>query len=296
MTPNGHAGRFLADVSQSLAPGTIAWLSHFVGRFDRWQRESGAGFDDPMLLRRWVDYLQSDGRIKASTVRSGLTSARRYVRWLAEDGGVPVVPQARAKPPKPQEPLRWTPSDVETGTILATAPGGMPPPAGIVATVLLCTGMRDGEACSLGMRDWRVVSGRVVFSVLTTKTRQPREAVLREVGNGAFRTYIQSVRPVLVSGCESASLFPSRNNPARHVDRDYIEEHIRVYRKMIGMSYLTAHALRRGFVTWAMRKPPGGPGLGEQEVMKLIGHTNPANFRKYYRPSAEDLVGLVREP
>ena len=289
----------LADYLQDckhLAPNSLALAARWASELHGFLRARNAPLENnPDILRNWLAHLTSAERhLAPATVQSGIIWAKAHLAW-AKDHGLGVSEQRPVKLPKLKIETRWTPSYDEVLVLqdYCMNSGRVPPICAALIALLPATGMRDSEAVNLKHGDWRndTADGRVVWSLKVTKNCQPREVPMLAIGNWVLGAYLKQRAPGPNTPSAAAPgtmateyLFPNKRGDGP-IARKTVERWLRSIRRDITQPKLSAHALRRFFVTYLMDH-----GMDSATIVKIIGHSSLAFFDRYYSPTGTALA------
>lgn len=282
---------------------TIRNYGHFLRAFSGW-----AGGRPPGVLTaaeiemgffaEWCDaFAVRNRRSPADTTRRQLFGVvRSFYGWLDRydllldwDGGRARNPMAAIDAPKVRQRVNDYLSDDESNALLAAARS---PQERITVKLLRWTGVRNGEAIALLVRDFD--PGRAVLQVRKSKTDAGLRAIpvvadlLAELER--WFSYVSArqqiwtpTTPLLLTRHGKAM---NRGQVLHSVKRVAVRAGIRV--DPLGeKSTVTAHCLRRTFATDLLN---GGARL--EVVSKLLGHRDSRTTATYY---AELLGETVRD-
>lgn len=275
------------DTISNLSGSSITLATLWVGELEYWMGQNGRGLeDDERVFRDYFDHLQNKRELATASLKSAKLWCNKYVQWMREEKSIKIIEQLSIKLPKLKQVIRFTPSLEQVRAIqeYCMTSGDVRIPQGAVVSLLPATGMRDGEMCTLLANDWRnnTSDGRVIFVVRNPKNGQDREVPMLNIGKPIFHKYLVEQRPQLPN---NKYLFPSPRRATEPVTTQAVESMFRALRETLKIPRLTAHSMRRFFVTHLMDKAIDGA-----VVAKIIGHTNLSNFFKYYGPSGASLA------
>lgn len=219
----------------------------------------------PLVLRRWLAALQTEGRSRASLARKAVT-ARSLFATLARTGLVDRDPAAALGTPRVDRRLPRVLRTDQVARLLAT-----PDPATAVGQrdvalleLLYAAGARVSEAVGLDLGDLDLDAGIVR---LHGKGGKDRLVPVGEPACAAVRRWCDRGRPTLLGadGALQPALFVNR----RGARLGATDAHGRVARAGIaaGLGHVTPHTLRHSFATHLLE---GGADL--RSVQELLGH------------------------
>lgn len=241
----------------------------------------------PTDLRDYKRHLLTDRALKPNSVNRKLATLRAFLGWAVEarlirDGRSPAFPRSvRQVRPGP----RWLDRREVRALIRAVEQGGVPRDRALV-TLLLHTGLRVQEACSLVWRDVTVRARRGALVVRSGKGGRRREIPL----NKDVREAMLGLGYGKHAGSDRA-IFLGQRGP---VTPRGIQNLFGKYVQRAGLDDVSPHSLRHTFCKGLI-----DAGAGLQEVAALAGHESLETTRRYCEPSVKDLertVSLLEEP
>lgn len=246
-------------------------LHEFAG--DNWNRAD--------LLREFAHHQLAQG-YKVGSVQVACSWCKRYLRWLAEKGFV-LPAQWSLDLPRQHVELQYVPEEADVERFLLAAKK-LRDPVRTLVCLLPLTGLRESEARSLLLADWRnnTPDGRVLFLVRNPKNGRDREVPMLRAGNALLASYLEARRKL--KSAESPLLFPGPKGNEFHSTA--VESAVRDLRQQLNLPKLTCHSLRRFYATYCVDVL----GLDTGVVAKLIGHSNMGTFSRYYQPSGSALA------
>ena len=268
-------GRGLADKSVRCYLGQagafVAWYERERGPF---RVESVARLDVADYRR----HLQDAGR-KPATVNLVLVVLNSFFNWAVQEGLASANPVVGVRRVPEQVPgPRWLDREAVRALLEAVATHGSLRDR-VLITVMLHTGLRVSEVCSLRLEDLelRDHSGRL-------RVRRGKGGKYREVPlNAAVRRALQEY---LASHPGGPWLFFSRQRAC--LSARSAERIVSRYARLAGLEGVTAHALRHTFCKMLV-----DAGESLDRVATLAGHANLTTTARYTRPSMADLERAV---
>lgn len=247
-----------------------------------------AGWCDEFVLRR--------GRPpKVATLRQVIGALRSFYGWLDRydnlrdrDGQRARNPMDAIDSPKVRQRPNDFLSDAESARLLAAA---VSPQERVITKLLRWTGIRNGEAVSLLIRDLDL--GQAVLRVRQSKTDSGLRSIPVVPDLGAeLEQWLAYVAARQQAWTPTSPLLVTRHGTAmkhqhvlQSVKRVAVRAGVRVD-PLSGKSAVTAHCLRRTFATDLLNR-----GARLEVVSKLLGHVDTRTTEKYY---AELLGETVR--
>lgn len=280
--------RFLEQSERS--PITIRGYLSDLGAFSRWLEKSSESALDPARitatdLREYKRFLVDKRRLKPASVNRQLATFKSFLKWAASAGltnaPIPVVP----KPQKPQKQgPRWLDRREQNAFLRAVEHGHSTRDLAIVK-VLINTGVRVRELCSITWQDVRLSDRKGTLSVRKGKGEKYREIPL----NKDARSALLSVGYSKLAG-KHLSVFLGQRGP---LTTRGIQMMLAGYLDASGLDKVSPHILRHTFC-----KNLVDAGIGLEQVAALAGHESLETTRRYCEPSLKDLqeaVDLVGE-
>lgn len=258
---------------EHLAPATIEAYLTDLRAFDAWAREHNGEALSPETVTKsdviaWRRYLAR--HYAPATANRRLAALRLYLSWGMEQG----VIQANAADGVtnvPGEPLppRWL-SPKEMRALERAAERHGDPRDQAIITILLGTGMRVGELCSLRWSDVHISPRRGIINIFGGKGgrfRQiPLSAQLRDVFNG----------------------LPVEDDRVLPVTRWTVARTIKTLAGLAGIDAVSPHTLRHTFA-----KTLSDNGVPISTISKLLGHSSLDTTMVYLQPGEEDLIQAI---
>ncbi len=269
---------FLLDAkARQLRPASIRYYSQQLNKFTAYAAQNGAYTVDaitPTMIRAYLSALQDQGLSTASVV-SAARAAKAFLNFCVAEEMLDVSPMRRVKMPrqdKPQ-PIALTPEEVTK--ILGAC--RCQRDRAIVLT-LLDTGCRAQELLAWRVGDVNLATG--VVAVTRTKNRDGRIGFLGYQARKAVLLYVAERRHVTPDSALWVTVKGYGETPLTYHG---LKQVFRLLKQATGVP-VCAHAMRRTFITWALR---GGMNLFE--VQKLAGHSDLQVLRHYAAVTETDL-------
>lgn len=229
----------------------------------------------PDVIRRWLLWLEETNH-NPGGIHACYTVLRAFLRWYWQETDQPGSPPiAKVKAPKvSNKPLE--PADLRDVDRLIRTCGS--DPIGLrdkaMMLVLLDTGMRASELCSLDLEDVDLQTGAVM--ILQGKGGKFRTAFLSQSTRRALRAYVKmrkDTHPALWLSDKGDRL-------------TYWGLRIMVERraKRAGIDHPTLHSFRRAFALEMLRA-----GVDIYSLQELMGHADLQVLRRYLKQTDEDL-------
>lgn len=281
--------RFLEE--SDLSPITVKNYRADLRAFEKWFYETGEPDFDPAKitptdLRQFRHFLLEKRRLRPNTINRHLATLRSFLNWAAStglmpDGRMPTMPRGvREVRPGP----RWLDRRERMALLKAVERERNPRDIAIVK-LLLHTGLRVGELCSLTWRDVRITPRKGLMIIRNGKGQKRREIPLNQDVRNAllgigYQEHAGSSRPIFLG--QRGGLTPRG-----------VQSLLGKYGKAAGLEEVSPHTLRHTFC-----KDLIDAGAKLQEVAALAGHESLDTTRRYCEPSIKDLertVSLIEE-
>jgi integrase/recombinase XerD len=271
---SAHIAGFLdfCRIEKGLAIATIEAYALDLERFAASVGTDG-NLEDPALLRRHIDSLQTAG-LNSRSIARHITTIRNLYRFLLEKGAVSTDPTLLLTAPTHWQSL---PKYLNTQQIerLIAAPNAAKPQGlrdRAMLEFLYATGLRVSELCKVGISDLERDMGHVRVLGKGNKHR------IVPVGKAALKAvehYLESGRPLLLKGRPSRYLFTTNRGGA--LTRQAFWKLLAGYGKKAGIFHdLTPHVLRHTFATHLLE---GGADL--RSVQTMLGHADISTTQIY---------------
>ncbi|MBV8958547.1 MAG: tyrosine-type recombinase/integrase [Actinobacteria bacterium] len=270
----------------TVAPATVVAYQGDMAAFVDWAERGGV--EDPtgvdrLLLRRYLAYL-STRRYARRTIARKAAALRRYFRWLARTGAVPVDPSLRLSAPAGDARLPEVLSRSDLETLLDSPPSVVDDDTpsrrmrdDAVLELLYGSGLRVAELCGLNLGDVDIPQQRLTVWGKGSKQRQVplSEPAVEAIQGWLERGRVEFLRP----GSPLDAVFLN-NRGNRLGPRD-----VRRILDRRAASPTHPHALRHTFATHLL---DGGADL--RVVQELLGHASLETTQVYTHVSKERLL------
>jgi integrase/recombinase XerD len=274
-TSEQHIRSFLhfCRTEKGLAVNSLAAYRRDLERLAAWLDQTPFGSVTLDTLRRYMDYLRTDGLSNRSIARQ-VTTMRSFFGFLLEEGAISVHPAELLSAPKIGSPLPKFLNASSVEHLLASPDGasatGLRDRA--MLDLLYASGLRVSELIKLRIADLDGLEGTVRVIGKGNKQR------LVPVGNPALRsieTYRNEQRPQLLKGRVSPYLFVTARGTA--MTRQGFWKLLRGHGKTAGIfRNLSPHVLRHTFATHLLE---GGADL--RSVQSMLGHADIGSTQIY---------------
>jgi integrase/recombinase XerC len=270
----------------TVAPATVVAYEGDVAAFVEWAERGGVESPaavDRLLLRRYLAYL-STRQYARRTIARKAAALRRYFRWLARTGAVPVDPSLRLSAPAGDARLPEVLTRAELETLLDSPPSVVDDDAparrmrdDAVLELLYGSGLRVAELCGLNLGDVDLAQRRLT---VWGKGSKQRQVPLSEPATEAIDAWIDRARADFL-------------RPASPVDAVFLNQRgrrlgPRDVRRILdhrAANPTHPHALRHTFATHLL---DGGADL--RVVQELLGHASLETTQVYTHVSKERLL------
>jgi site-specific recombinase XerD len=267
--------RFLAHLAgRNASLGTIVEYRRHVTEFLRFLARRGDDWRNPdrAAVRAYLGEL-AERRLAPSTVGGHLAAARSFYRHAARQGWIAADPLTGVRSPKRAARLPRVLSVEDAGN-LVDAPrkravtdlrgDALARRDAAILELLYATGMRISELAGLTME--RVDLARRRLRVMG-KGAKERELLFGRPAERALRAYLDSGRPLLLTGSPAAVFVNVRGGPlSARGARMVVDRWVNRSGVPAGAS---PHTLRHSFATHLLE---GGADL--RSVQELLGHAN----------------------
>lgn len=277
---------FLAFLEQSeRSPATIRnYRSDLLALAAWYEAATGEPFDPATLtptdLRHYKRALVEQQGLKPASINRKLATLRSFLHWASESGKAPAPIALKVPKFEPEERRgpRWLDRRQQNALLRSVERGGSPRDVAI-ATLLLNTGLRVQELCSLTWKDVSVSARTGMLTVRRGKGNKRREVPLNKDAREALR----------LAGYEHSAgadtpIFQGQRGP---ITPRGVQIFLARYGASAGLS-LSPHMLRHSFC-----KNLVDAGVGLEKVAALAGHDSLDTTRRYCEPSMNDLARAV---
>jgi site-specific recombinase XerD len=258
-------------------PRTIGFYETTAGRFTRWLLEQGVCEPTGVATSHVRAYLSEFAvrGAKSSYVHSHARAIRTFLRFLHSEGYI-TAPVSIRMPSVDDERLPvLSPEDLRKVVAACEQPRDR-----ALVLLLVDTGLRRAETCSLNWGDVNIDSGLV--SVARGKGGRARSVVVGVNTRRALLRYRRSARHA-----DDAPLFQTKSG-GRLTGMGLRSILVRISRRA-GI-HVSPHALRRTFATLSLRA-----GMTPLHLQGLLGHTTLEMTRRYVQMVDEDLLAAHRQ-
>lgn len=218
-----HAAFTEFTFAKDWSPASLLWYRKRLTPFFAWMEAQGVsevtGITAP-LVRRYVEHRRttisprSGQPIDSHTLHGDVRAIRAFLHWLAaEDVLDPKVPARIALPKKEQKVLRVLSTDQITRLFHAAETAETPEQSArnkAILAVLLDTGIRADELCSLQVGDVALSPDDAYLFIRKAKGRKQREVPLGKKARQLLARYLHRYRGRVAS--QSAPLFLSKSD------------------------------------------------------------------------------------
>jgi site-specific recombinase XerD len=265
---------WLADLQiQGRSDQTIDWYRR---RMNGYLRGGGAQTLDQLTgseLKRYLADLQGRG-LAAETVHGCFATIRAFAGWAARENYEVDASLFRVRPPKVPQKEMETYSEAQLEAVLSAAPEGWPR---LAILMLLGTGMRVGELCSLTLEDIEDEGDAAFLKIRRGKGAKFRRAPVSRRLRRELVRYLNRVRP---DTSTQALLVRQDGKP---VQLQTVTELLKRIRHKVGFR-VHAHRFRHTFATEYLRQ-----GGEIERLRRILGHTTYAMAMRYVHLDKGDL-------
>lgn len=273
-------------MERGLSDNTLSAYRADLQNLARWLGDSGPrieSLDREDLLGFLAHRVQSGARPR-STARL-LSSIRRFYRYLVREGARSDDPSAEIEMPRLGRPLPRSLGEAEVEALL-DAPEtdkalGLRDRA--MLELLYATGLRVSELVNLRVDQVNLRQG--VIRILGKGDRE-RLVPVGEEAQQWLQRHVETARPEILGGRESAFLFPTRRS--EKMTRQAFWHIVKRYAQRAGISRgLSPHTLRHAFATHLLNH-----GADLRVVQMLLGHSDVSTTQIYTHVARERLKSL----
>ena len=218
------------------------------------------------LLDHYVEWLVNDEKLKPSTIHVLVVGAQQYLRWRIRHGD---NIREMFKPDIPKLP-HVTPTILgpDALDLYLRVVEDWHEPVRTALLVLAMTGIRSSELVSLRLGDIRVLRdgdlGTWIALDVMGKGRKQRIIPALQSVNPILHDYLKGWR----SERDGQWLFPGQKD--KHVTTRTIRNNLDQVRQYMGIEKLTAHMLRRTYLTLLDKY-----GVSAFQIAQIAGHARP---------------------
>jgi len=267
----------LAIEMEGLSPATVQKYRGAITRFARFAGEVDPATIDATLLRRFTKQVADDGRT-TSTQATYLIALKRWLTWLADEGGYGVDARSfvRAKAPRViQEPIVPL-TEAEIARVVAAVAGQSFRAQRLRAMIMLLldTGIRQSEILGLRIRDLDLEAGEITVRPITDKTRKGRTIALGRRGKLEMSRWWNRHRYREDRDCTpDAPLFIQHSGDA--ITRDGFQMMLKRLSWRLHL-HLHPHKFRHTFAILALRG-----GMNPFVLQHILGHRDLTMTKRY---------------
>ncbi len=276
--------RYLARAERS--PLTIKNYRCDLAAFANWFRETNEdelapAHITPTDLRDYKRFLMDYRGLKPSSVNRQLATLKSFLAWAAVVGLLPAGELPALPKTVLQERLgpRWLDRCEQQALRRAVEHGCHGRDIALV-TLLLNTGLRLQELCTLTWRDVQVTARKGLVTVTRGKGGKHRQLPLNADARRAL-----VVLGYKTHAGNSTPLFLGQRGP---LTSSGVQRLLRTYAHTAHLEALSPHRLRHTFC-----KSLVDAGVGLEKVAALAGHESLETTRRYCTPSLKDLEQAV---
>ena len=263
-------------VSRRLSPNTILAYGRDLDRLVVFAKQLGRSPEalDRHDLEAFVRQLMSSGLSPRSVARM-VACVRGFYRFFVLDGHLLASPADDLRAPRSWPALPRFLSIDEVDRLLSQPDAGTS--AGVrdraLLELLYATGMRVTELVTLKTGDVSLDGG---FLTCLGKGAKERVVPIGRVATDWVRRYLESARPTLLKGRESAFLFVNLRG-GRTLSRVGFWKIIKKYGRQAGLSQeLSPHVVRHSFATHLLER-----GADLRMIQTLLGHADLSSTQIY---------------
>jgi len=271
-------------VEKGLSANTISAYSHGLNRFLEHLRRKGIEEIKDISkndIRAFLVILKKRG-LSSKTIVRNLVSIRTFLRFLNEEGFLPVNPAEEIESPKVTQTLPQILSLKEVEQLLEQP--DVKTPLGIrdraMLEILYATGMRVSELTQLPVHHINLEAGYVILYGKGSKER------VVPIGSEAMKwvqLYLKETRERLSKGRESPFLFTNRSG--KRMSRQQFWKNIKTHGRRAHLrKRITPHLLRHSFASHLLE---GGADL--RSVQMMLGHVDISTTQIYTHVTGERL-------
>lgn len=270
--------------SRDASPSTIRGYLSDLQKFQAWYEDAmGSALEfeavGPLDIAEFKRYLQTQKK-KPGTVNRALRSLQSFFKWAVKENLIRQNPAAGIKPvaevknapkaldKKEQQALMRAVSRAEKDRDIA------------MVTLLVHTGLRVSEACSLTVDDVVIGERSGHLVVRAGKGNKYREVPLNITARKALKNWLDTREKT------SEYLFPGQNG--RHLAPRSVEYLLARYAYDARLENVSPHVLRHTFC-----KALVDAGESLDRVAAIAGHANINTTIKYTQPTNKDLQASV---
>ena len=259
---------FLEDLKRrGASPNTRTGYEYHLDRVRRMMPVDLVSALTPEVIKKTGDVVQDEGKAP-NTLYGRQTALKAFAKWGMEHGlwpksplvGVPLMRKPDALP-RPLEADEWA----------RIAALELPPKEAMARLLLVCTGLRVTEVCSIQIGNVNLETGRLRVQVKGGRTRSVE---MPPVLVDALATYLATER----AGAKSYETILVQVNGQKALTKSSVEKMARAWGAEAGVPGVTPHRFRHLFGT-TLYEQTGDLAL----VQKAMGHRQVTSTQIYTR-------------
>lgn len=273
--------------SSERSPLTIKHYLADLGHFEKWFLATNdySAFHPaavtPTDLREFKQFLSINKEMKPASVNRRLASLRSFLKWANEVGISPDFQLSKIPKFEKTEKtgIRWLDRKEENALLRAVERGGAKRDLAIIK-LLLHTGLRVAELCSLRWSEIIINERKGILTVLQGKGGKRREVPL----NYDARQVLLDLGYKQNAGKKEWIFVGQRGK----LTPRGVQTLFRKYADPVKLNNLSPHSLRHTFCKNLLNA-----GISLEKIALLAGHESLDTTRLYLEPSLKDLAGAV---
>jgi len=282
--PNPLSGFLARLAATDASPNTVRGYRLDLSHFARWFRESTGEEPDPAKvtsvdLREYQSFMRVRG-LKPNTVNRRLKAVKAWLKWAAEEGLAPRLPDFPRDVPQGRKAPQALERAEQNRLLRELEKEGDARDRALVRLMLSC-GLRLSEACGLLAEDVSLDGKRAAVTVRSGKGGKWRELPLPPEARKALREWLAERER---KGIRSEWLFPGKD-PSEHLSPSAAWRAVKKYAWRARVPGLKPHVLRHTCATNMIRS-----GAALTEVAACLGHARLDTVMVYTRPGMADLA------
>lgn len=283
---------------RNLSPSTVKGYEHTFRRFRAWLGPDAVHVEQITSdhVRKWLDHL-SRGGLAPKSIANDWIVLSAFWTWASTELKIPHIIRGRVRRPQFKRPAILAYTKTEVGAMLnaATHNSAWTNRNGkviqerrstadrdrAILLVLIDTGIRASELCTLRVDDYEQRQGRL--RIRHGKGDKERYVYCGDTSRKAIWRYLADRK----NPPGDAPLFATWNN--RHMDRNALRDMVCGCAKRAGVTGATVHRFRHTFAISYLRN--GGNVL---ELARLMGHASIDTLQIYVDLAQADLLEAQR--
>jgi integrase len=257
----------------SRSPRTIRWYENKMYVYAKAGGATTLEELTPYELKRYIAELQERG-LSPETIRGSFSTLRAFASWARSQGYEVDPGLSSVKPPKVPQKEMPTFTEAQTEAILDALPKGW---QRIAIQVLLGTGMRVGELCSLQLNDFEDDEEVAFLKIQQGKGGKFRRVPVSQKLRRELARYLNQSRPDTTSN----NLIVLRDG--RPIAQSSTNNIFGRMSKKLGIQ-VHAHKFRHTFATQYLRN-----GGEIERLRRILGHTTYFMVMRYVHLDKGDL-------